>query len=126
MGLEPHDDLPCFFIDFAASRQRLRRHIRRSARWRKQLRGRTANGPGGVARFDSVEGLAILVDDWTPIRLIDRTAGERLQGDEVLPTDDLQDRFREPDLPRAVQKFGVHAAQADQEIDVVTVAVPDF
>ena len=33
---------------------------------------------------------------------------------------------REPDLPRAVQQFRVHAAQADQEIDAVTVAVPDF
>ena len=38
----------------------------------------------------------------------------------------LQDRIREPDLPRAVQKFGVHTAQPDQEIDAVTVVVPDF
>jgi HicB_like antitoxin of bacterial toxin-antitoxin system len=46
--------------------------------------------------------------------------------DEVLPTDDFQDRLREPDLLRAVHQLGVHAAQSDQEIDVIAVAITYF
>jgi hypothetical protein len=73
-----------------------------------------------------VQGPAILGNDRTRIREVDWSAGERLHGDEILPTDDLENCIRKPYLPRADKKFGVHAAQADQEIDAVPVAVLDF
>jgi hypothetical protein len=60
------------------------------------------------------------------IRQIDRTAGTCLHGDEVLPSDDFEDRVREPDLPRAVHQFRVHAPQSDQEIDAIAVAILDL
>jgi len=55
----------------------------------------------------------------------------------VLPTQQLQverlaiqvdnrTRIRKADLPRAVKEFGIHAPGSDQQVDSVSVAVPDL
>ena len=68
----------------------------------------------------------IQVDDGSCRRQVDRASGKGRHGDEILPTDDFRSGIRKTDLPRAVQEFGVHAAQTEQEVHSTAVAILDF
>jgi hypothetical protein len=84
-----------------------------------------AKSRSGAADQDQVQAGRIGRYDCACVRKILGAASVDLQGNEIFATDDLERKARQGDFAGPLHRSGIHASQADEQVDAVTKFVGD-